>query len=152
MKIMNIITHPAAFVCVAALLAGCASEPESHMVSAPPPPAPTRAVTTTTTTTSPESVPTVVVQNPANGMINAVTPVVSTTVVSVAPPALQPEVVLAQPTPEYVWLAGYWTWRDNGYQWMAGHWQLPPHSHALWISPRWEQQGNAYKFYEGYWN
>lgn len=133
------------------LLAGCASQPESHVVSAPPPAAPTRSVTTTTTTT-PETAPVVFVGNPANGLVTTTTPAVSTTIVTVAPPALQTEVVLAQPSPKYVWLAGYWSWRNDRYEWLAGHWQLPPNSSAVWVAPRWEQQGNAYKFTEGYWN
>jgi hypothetical protein len=134
------------------LLAGCATEPESHTVSAPPPPAPTRSVTTTTTTTTPDTMPAVVVGNPANVIVTTATPAVSTSVVTVAPPALEPEVVLAQPSPKYEWLAGYWTWRDEHYEWMAGHWEMPPNPGATWVAPRWEQQGNAYKFTEGYWN
>ena len=62
------------------------------------------------------------------------------------------EIVLSQPTPQHVWLAGFWTWRNDRYEWMAGHWELPPNSGSVWVSPRWEQQGNAYRFYEGYWN
>src|SRR5271166_1102576 len=151
------------------LLAGCSTEPDSHVVSAPPPP--TRAVASTTTiTTVPMAVanPTVVVANPAYVTTSAAVPVVvanpayvttsaavpvvSTTVVTQAPPAPQQEVVLAQPTSQHVWLAGYWTWRNERYEWMAGHWELPPSSNSAWVSPRWEQQGNAYRFYEGYWN
>lgn len=94
----------------------------------------------------------VVVGNPAYVTNAAVTPAVSTIVVTQAPPALQQEIVLAQPTPQHVWLAGYWTWRDSRYEWMAGRWELPPSSGSVWVAPRWEQQGNAYKFYEGYWN
>ena len=134
------------------LLAGCATQPESHVVSAPPPPAPVRSITTTTTTTTPDTMPAVVVGNPGNIVIANSTPAVSTTIVTVAPPALQTEVVLAQPSPKYVWLAGFWSWRNDRYEWIAGHWQLPPSSSAVWVAPRWEQQGNAYKFTEGYWN
>ena len=136
------------------LLAGCESEPESHVVSQPPPPAPTQPVVTTTTTTTPVAVamPAVVVGNPAGVTIATATPVESTTIVTEAPPALQQEVAQAQPSPKYKWLSGYWTWRDARYEWMAGHWELPPNSSAVWIAPSWEQQGNAYKFTEGYWN
>ena len=153
-----------AVVCCSALgfLAGCATEPESHLVSAPPPPPPSKAVmTTTTTTTSPATVvasPAVVVTNPGYvtttnpGYVTTANPVVSTTIVTQAPPTLQQEVVLARPSPQHVWLPGYWTWRNDRYEWMAGHWELPPTSSTVWVAPRWEQQGNAYKFYEGYWN
>jgi hypothetical protein len=145
---------------VLGFLAGCTTEPESHLVSAPPPPTPsTRAVTTTTTTTAPAVAvanPAVVVTNQGYatnaGYVQTTSPVVSTTVITQAPPALQQEVVLAQPSPQHVWLPGYWTWRNNRYEWMAGHWELPPSSSTIWTAPRWEQQGNAYKFTEGYWN
>ena len=140
------------FVCcgVLGLFAGCVSETESHLVSAPPPPPPTKAVTTTTTTsTTPVAV---AVSNNGYTTTQTATPVVSTIVVTQVPPALQQEVVLAQPSPQHVWLAGYWTWRNDRYEWMAGRWVLPPNSTAKWVGPRWEQQGNAYRFYEGYWN
>jgi hypothetical protein len=139
---------------VLGLLAGCATEPESHVVSAPPPPTPTRAVMTTTTTSTPvtTTTPVVVVGNPGYATTSNSPQVVSTTVVTQAPPALQQEFVLAQPTPQHRWLAGYWTWRNDRYEWMAGHWEIPPSPSSVWVTPRWEQQGNAYKFSEGYWN
>jgi hypothetical protein len=143
-----------------AVLAGCESEPDSHLVSAPPPPPPNRTVITTTTTTSPVGAPAMIVSAPAGyvatpgGYIvtTAPTPVLSTTIVTQAPPALQQEVVLAQPSPQHVWLAGYWTWRNNQYEWMAGHWELPPSPGSTWVLPRWESENGAYRFYEGYWS
>ena len=129
------------------LVSGCESEGDSHLVSAPPPAEPTRAVTTTTVVAAP-----VAATYPAYTVPQAGTPAVNTVIVTQAPPALQAEVVLAQPTPPHVWLAGYWTWRDERYEWMAGHWELPPTVSSVWVAPRWEQQGNAYRFYEGYWN
>jgi hypothetical protein len=75
----------------------------------------------------------------------------STIVVTQAPPALQQEMVTAQPTRDHVWVAGYWTWRNNRYEWVAGHWQVPPRSGSTWIPPRWEPEGGAYRYYEGYW-
>jgi len=77
---------------------------------------------------------------------------VSTIVVNQAPPALQAELILAQPSSSHEWVAGYWTWRNNQYQWMAGHWEMPPHTNAKWTTPRWQTENGAYRFYEGYWN
>jgi hypothetical protein len=148
------------------LLAGCASAPDSHVVSAPPPPAPTRSVTTTTTTTTPDTVPAVVTGNPANVTYSTTTsggnPANvtyatttsggSTAIVTEAPPALQSEVVLVQPSPQDVWIAGYWTWRDTGYHWRAGHWELPPNSSSVWVAPTCQRQGTGYKYTDGYWN
>jgi hypothetical protein len=141
-------------VCCSAfgLLAGCATAPDSHMVSAPPPPAPTRSVTTTTTTTTPDTVPAVVTGSPATVTYATSTASGTTTIVAQAPPALQSEVVLVQPSPQDVWIAGYWTWRDTGYQWRAGHWELPPNSSSVWVAPTCQRQGNGYKYTDGYWN
>ena len=103
---------------LALFLSGCASEPESHMVSAPPPPPPNRAVTTTTVVTTPAVVatPTIVTSNGSSYVTTtAAAPVANTMVITQAPPALQQEVVLAQPSPSYVWLPGYWTWRNDRY-------------------------------------
>jgi len=116
-----------------ALLAGCASEPESHVVSAPPPPGPQTQV---------------VVQQPV-----ATAQPAGAIVVMQAPPALQQELVQAQPTSDHKWVPGYWTWRNERYEWVAGHWALPPTRDAVWVAPRWERTSNGgYRFYEGYWN
>lgn len=137
---------PVLVICAAiGLQAGCASEPESHLVSAPPPGVPSTTMTTTTTTQPVMVAPTYVTNTPQG-------PVMTTTVVTQAPPAMQQDIVLAQPSSQHVWIAGYYTWRNDRYEWMSGHWELPPYSNAVWVKPTWEQQGNAYKFTEGHWN
>jgi hypothetical protein len=150
------ILAPLPLVCGAlVMLSGCDSEPDSHLVSAPPPSSrPANTTMVTTTTSSPVAVANpqyVTTTQPAYVTTNA-TPAVSTVIVTQAPPVPQVDAVIAQPGSQYVWLAGYWTWRDNQYQWMAGHWELPPGSNSVWTAPRWEQEGNAYRFHEGYWN
>jgi len=134
------------FACcgILGLLIGCATEPDSHLVSAPPPQHMQSSAVITTTTT-PGAVA------PAYVTTTTGAPAMSTIIVTQAPPAMQQEVVLAQPSSQHVWIAGYWTWRNDRYEWMAGHWELPPSSGTVWVSPRWEQEGNAYRFYEGYW-
>jgi hypothetical protein len=134
-------------LCSGALLffAGCASEPESHVVSAPPPAGPPLAASTGTTASAP-----VVVQTPAPAA-QATTSTGQTIVVTQAPPAAQTEPVLEQPSSRHVWIPGYWTYRDNRYVWIAGRWEIPPRTDAVWVAPRWERTGNAYRFYEGYW-
>lgn len=113
-----------------ALLAGCESTPESHVISAPPPAAPSAVVVAQPQQTQPSQV--VVVQ---------------------APPVVQQEAVSARPSSDHTWIAGYWTWRNNRYEWIAGRWELPPRSSAVWVAPRWERLSDGtYRFYEGYWN
>jgi hypothetical protein len=120
-----------------AFVAGCASEPESHTVSAPPPNVVVAQQQPTQIVVSGNA------SQPQSGMI----------VVTQAPPAVQQEVVLAQPSSDHKWIPGYWTWRNNRYEWMAGHWELPPSSNSVWVAPRWERRSDgSYQFYEGYWH
>lgn len=115
---------------------GCATEPTSHVVSAPPPGAPVMA-----------SNPPVVVATPTPTATGQ-----STIVVTQAPPTAQSEVVPQRPSSNHVWVPGYWTWRNSRYEWVAGRWTVPPTSGATWIPPRWDAEGGAYRYYEGYWD
>ncbi|MEO6873477.1 MAG: YXWGXW repeat-containing protein [Opitutaceae bacterium] len=149
---------PAFAVCGAlALFAGCASD-ESHVVSAPPPAPAATTMTTQTTQSAPVTTqgPTYTTTTPAGTSTSYTTTTTAaptnTVIVTSAPPALQSEVVLARPNADYVWVPGYWTWRESRYQWMAGHWELPPYKGSSWIAPHTEMEGNAYRFYEGHWN
>ena len=124
-------------------LAGCASEPSSHLVTAPPPAAPT-------------SSPQVVVAQPQQIIVTqpqqVTVPAGTSYVVMQAPPASQPpEAVPARPSSQHVWINGYWTWQNNRYEWMSGHWEVPPSSNAKWVNPRWDSEGGAFRFYEGHW-
>jgi WXXGXW repeat (2 copies) len=128
----------------AALLAGCASEPESHLVAAPPPAGTTvvaqPAVVTSQTTTTTANGQTVTTQTQPVG-----------TVVYQPMPVVQTDVVTTQPSPDFVWIPGHWTWRQSAYVWLAGHWEFPPHGNATWVGPHCEPEGGAFRFYEGYW-
>ena len=122
---------------------GCVAEQASYQVPTPPPPAPLgRQATTPPPVSGPAPIST------------AFAPVASsetTIVVTQVPQFPQQEAV--QPAPSYrsVWLAGYWTWRNDGYEWVAGHWEQPPGNSTLWIRPRWVRTGGSYRFYEGHW-
>ena len=121
------------------LWSGCTTGPESRMVSSAPPPAPTVAAGTVPAQPQP-TVATVVMPAQPNSYV-----------VMNAPPAPQPEAVPPRPSPQNVWVAGYWTWQNNNYAWMAGHWEVPPTTSAVWVNPRWESESGAFRFYEGYW-
>jgi hypothetical protein len=125
-----------------AFMAGCASEPQSHVVSAPPPPAPVATQVV------------VAQQQPTQMVVTGTAQTTNGTVIVMqAPPAPQQEVVLAQPTSDHKWVPGYWTWRNERYEWVAGHWEVPPSSSSTWVAPRWEHTSDGgYRFYEGYWN
>ena len=131
------------------LFAGCATEPESHVVSAPPPASPT-SPQQVVVTQQPQQV---VVTQPQQQVVTTV-PVSGTSyVVMQAPPAPQPpQAIPTQPSSHHVWIDGYWTWQNNRYEWMAGHWEVPPFAGARWHSPHVESDSGAFRFYEGYWN
>lgn len=135
----------AVIACAGALLGlgGCASEPESHMVSAPPPASAPLGASTQ---------PVVVQTVPQSGTASPPAAAPQTVVVTQAPPALQTEPVLEQPSSRHVWIPGYWTYRDSRYVWIAGRWEVPPRDGAMWVAPRWAREGTGYRFYEGYWN
>lgn len=133
------------------LLAGCATEPVSHVVSAPPPASPT---TTQQVVVAPQPQQVAVVQQPAQQVVTTVAASGATTsyVVVQAPPAPQaPQAIPAQPSSSHVWVGGYWTWQNNRYEWMAGHWEVPPFAGAKWENPRVESEAGAFRFYEGRW-
>jgi hypothetical protein len=136
-----------------ALLAGCATERESHLVTAPPPGSPT-APTQQVVVTQPQTQQVIVAQ-PQAQQVTTVTTAGGTTsyVVLQAPPAPQaPQAIPERPSPQHVWIDGYWTWRNSRYEWMAGHWEVPPFSNAKWENPRVESDAGAFRFYEGRWN
>lgn len=137
-----------AAISAAGLLAGCDTEPESHLVTAPPPPPPT--ATAVAVAPAPQ---TVVVAQPAAVVATAGYPsTVASYVVMQAPPAPPPEAIPAQPGSDYVWIAGYWTWQNSQYAWMGGHWEVPPTHSSVWHNPHWEPEGSAFRFYEGHWD
>ncbi|HVU16802.1 MAG TPA: YXWGXW repeat-containing protein [Candidatus Didemnitutus sp.] len=73
--------------------------------------------------------------------------------IDVAPPPPREEVIdeHMRPSPDHVWINGYWAWRGGHHEWVRGHWERPPHAHARWVEPRWERHGGHYTFVEGYW-
>ena len=70
------------------------------------------------------------------------------------PPAVQEEVVLASPGPDYVWIGGYYDW-DLGvrhFVWRPGRWERPPHAEAHWVAPRYEERNGRHYYHRGHWD
>lgn len=67
------------------------------------------------------------------------------------PPAVRETVVVAAPSPGYVWIAGSWAWFGNGWGWCGGHWAMPPHPHAYWVTGRVEIAQNRRVWRPGHW-
>jgi hypothetical protein len=130
-----------------ALLTGCGTYPDEHIVSAPPP----------TVVTAPATQQ-VVVQQPSAGMVTATPLANGQLLITQAPPAVPQAAVVvaarpARPSSSHVWVDGHWTWRNDRYEWIEARWQQQPYANAEWVSPRWERRPDGhYTFYEGYWN
>ena len=87
------------------------------------------------------------------------TPAVTTTTTSsevsvneLPPPVPVEETVIEPaPSPEYVWVAGYYDWRGGHWQWKKGHWSKPPHNGAVWVAPKYSSYHGHYVWVPGGW-
>ena len=67
---------------------------------------------------------------------------------STPPPPARFEQV--QPHPGFVWIDGYYQWRDDQYVWMAGHYERERRGYR-WNAGRWELRGGTYVWVPGGW-
>ncbi len=75
-------------------------------------------------------------------------------VVAQPPPAppLRPDVVIARPASDTVWVQGYWTYDGYRYAWISGCWARPPHRrYQAYVPPHWMHRGGGYVYVQGYW-
>jgi hypothetical protein len=69
------------------------------------------------------------------------------------PPPPRHEVIVERdrPSPDHVWVGGYWGGSPGHYVWTGGHWEKPARRGAVWVAPRWETHGHDQVFVKGYW-
>jgi hypothetical protein len=72
-------------------------------------------------------------------------------IVSGPPPAPVREDRPAPPTPQSVWVAGYWHWTGMQYSWIPGHWDAAP-TGAVWTAPVYTSQDGKYFYENGHWS
>jgi hypothetical protein len=51
------------------------------------------------------------------------------------PPAPRAYRVARQPSPDTVWVEGYWYPQGKRYRWHDGYWTRPPYEGAYWVEP-----------------
>ena len=68
----------------------------------------------------------------------------SITVQTVPPPA-RVEVIPVAPSPDHVWVAGYWYHHSGNWVWVGGRYVARPHHNAVWVGGRWEAQGGRWR-------
>lgn len=73
--------------------------------------------------------------------------------INVAPPPLPSYAQPAIPEEGYVWMPGFWAWREAvpDYFWVPGTWVRPPRSGLLWTPAYWSRVDGGYIFHPGYW-
>jgi WXXGXW repeat (2 copies) len=65
------------------------------------------------------------------------------------PPAVREERPTA-PSPQSVWVVGYWHWTGMQYAWIPGHWDAPPPG-AVWNAPVYSARDGKYFYETGGW-
>ncbi|HVS52738.1 MAG TPA: glycine zipper domain-containing protein [Opitutaceae bacterium] len=64
------------------------------------------------------------------------------------------ETMPPQPSPDAVWISGYWSYTGTGgnpYEWVPGRWEYPPQGLRTWSPPSWQRQGDGYVYVRGHW-
>ncbi len=61
------------------------------------------------------------------------------------------ETVPPAPSPNALWISGYWSFDGRAYAWIAGHWELPPPGARTFVAAHWESQGSQNRFVPSYW-
>jgi hypothetical protein len=68
------------------------------------------------------------------------------------PPPLRYEAQPPIPGPGYVWIDGYWGWRDGRYIWFPGRWNRPPYEGGYWVHSHWDHYPEGWRLHEGHWD
>jgi hypothetical protein len=70
--------------------------------------------------------------------------------IGIAPPAVRFEARPVAPSPNHVWVSGYWGWAGGKHVWQAGRW-IPPRPGHVWVDAHWANEGGQWVFTEGHW-
>ncbi len=79
-------------------------------------------------------------------------PVAAGIAVTLGPPPLRADLVIAAPGPQLVWVPGYWDWHGAAWVWVPGAWLRPPHPHAAWVRPVYHQRRGHWYYSPGHWH
>ncbi len=56
-----------------------------------------------------------------------------------------------QPSPDHVWVIGYWWWTNQTYMWVPGYWAVPPYKNYVYVSGYWTHVNNHWVYHRGGW-
>ena len=67
------------------------------------------------------------------------------------PPVTLVEAIPVAPSPNHVWIGGYWAWHGGMHVWVPGHYALRPDPNVMWVPGHWERRPHGWIWIEGYW-
>jgi hypothetical protein len=69
-----------------------------------------------------------------------------------APPPDRREYITEAPSPDHVWIRGYWSWQGGAWLWMSGHWERRHHHDDQWEQGHWVQTAHGWEWHDGHWH
>ncbi|MBB3211605.1 hypothetical protein FHW67_000853 [Herbaspirillum sp. Sphag1AN] len=75
---------------------------------------------------------------------------VAPVLVEVEPPLPRVEVMPPPPSPNHVWIGGYWRWDHGHHVWVGGHWEARREGY-FWAPAHWYRSGNGWAMSGGGW-
>lgn len=72
-------------------------------------------------------------------------------IIATGPPAPPNEVILVAPSPQYVWVPGYYAYSGGAYVWIQGSYRIPPRGRTAYVHGEWMNTPKGYKRGRGRW-
>ncbi len=73
-------------------------------------------------------------------------------IVTSKPPAPRIEKRSVSPGENYVWIGGFWHWRNSRWGWVPGRWEARVDRHVYWIPAHYVHVRHGYIYEPGHWS
>ena len=69
-----------------------------------------------------------------------------------APPPMRQEYRTPRPSPDHVWIGGFWDRDGDRWAWREGRWDRPERRDVRWVAPVYRGEGGGYRYEPGHWS